>query len=173
MLYVPIQSGKVTQFQQDRVRQQGNADRLGADFAGKFYDYGTARAILAQICGFPPDDMREFCLTDVLSGGPYLFSYAGPASNRVPVPPPYLLVDLSNVDPRAYGELLSAFRAQVKREDMTDKARIATLRLYVLEIILQASNLVGPMRTAVGDLIKEIVHTAEAGEAPPPAGESR
>ncbi len=166
VLYVPIQSGKLTQFQQHRERQGDNADKLGSDFASTFYDYATARAILAHICGYPPDDMREFCLTDVMSGGPYLFSYARPASSQEQVPPPYLLVDLTGVDPRAYGVLLSAFREQVKRDDMTDKARVGTLKQHVLNVILVASDLIDPMQRAVEDLIKGMVHTAEAHDAP-------
>ncbi|MGE0257135.1 MAG: hypothetical protein AB7T18_00130 [Alphaproteobacteria bacterium] len=168
VLYVPIQSGKLSRFQQRREQLGSNADGLGADFAGTFYDYGTARAILAHICGYPPEDIREFCMTDVMSGGPYLFSYARPASSQEQVPPPYLLVDLTGVDPRAYGVLLSAFREQVKRDDMSDKARIGTLQQRVLNVILIASDLIDPMQRAVEDLMKNIVHTAEARDAPKP-----
>jgi hypothetical protein len=174
ILYVPIQADKVGKFQENRERYgPDHPDTLAADFSRNFYDYAAAHAILAKICGDPPDGMRDFCGTDVMSGGPYLFSYAQPASGQAPLPPPYLLVDLSNVDPRAYAELLSAFRAQVTSKDFADRKQIATLRLYVVQFIMRASSLVVPVGSATADVIKGIVHTADIREESPPAERSR
>jgi hypothetical protein len=173
LLHLPIKAGLQPQFEQQRQRRDGDWDGLGADYARNFYDHTMARAILAHVCGLPADEVRELCQSDVMSGGPYIFTYSTPASNMTPVPPPYLLVDLSRVHPRAFGEMLSAFREQVKREDITDQARIETLRNDVLQIILRAADWIDPMRGAVRDLINDIIHTAEAHDPREPAGASK
>jgi len=133
------------------------ADHLGTSY----YDFRMARAILDHLCSLPADTMRDLCSTD-LSRGPYIFTYATPASQLDAVPPPYLFVDLSNVDPRAFAEVLSAFRQQVKRDDVTDRARIDTLRLKLLQIALTASDWVEPIEGGVQHLVGDIVHPATA-----------
>ena len=104
--------------------------------------------------------MRELCAGD-MARGPYIFTYASPASKLEPVPPPFLFVDLSDVDPRAFGEYVSAFRAQVKREDISDGERVNSLRLKILNIVLKASDQVGPVQKAIAG----IVHSAGVGES--------
>jgi hypothetical protein len=128
---------------------------LGRNFAGSFYDYRMARAILNHICNPPAEAIRELCQGD-MSRGPYIFSYTMPGSTLEPVPPPFLFMDLSDVDPRAFGEIIAAFRAQVKREDISDGARINSLRLKILEIALKAGDFVGPVQKAIADIIHSV-----------------
>jgi hypothetical protein len=70
------------------------------------------------------------------------------------VPPPFLFVDLSDVHERAFGEFLAAFQAQVKREDVSDQAKLKTLRLEILNIALTAADWVGPVEKAVADIAR-------------------
>lgn len=65
-------------------------------------------------------------------------------------------MDLSDVHERAFPEIIAAFRAQVKREDIGDRAKIDTLRLKLLSIVLTAADFVAPVQKATAD----IVHTA-------------
>jgi hypothetical protein len=131
------------------------SQELGAKFTKSFYDYKIARSILNHICNPPADAIRDTCQGD-LSNGPYIFTYAKPASSLEPVPPPFLFVDLTVVDPKAFGEYVSAFKAQVKREDISDGARINTLRLTLLNAAIKAGTLVEPIETAV----KKIIHSS-------------
>jgi hypothetical protein len=85
-----------------------------------------------------------------------LFAYAAPASKFEPVPPPFLFVDLSDVHERAFAEFVGAFREQVKREDVSDRARINTLRLSILNLALLAADWITPVEKKV----VEIVHSA-------------
>jgi hypothetical protein len=91
-----------------------------------------------------------------LSRGPYIFAYAKPASKVTPVPPPFLFMDLSDVHERAFPEFIAAFKAQVKREDISDRAKIDTLRLKLVSIVLTAADWLVPMQKPVAD----IVHSA-------------
>jgi len=162
IFYIPIQEEQQPQFVKELRAKPANFTVLADHFGTSFYDFRMARAILDHLCGLPPDTMKALCRTD-LSRGPYIFTYATPASRLNAVPPPYLFVDLSKVDPRAFGEVLSAFREQVKRDDVTDRARIDTLRLKILQIALTASDWVEPIENGVQHLVSEIVHPAAAG----------
>jgi hypothetical protein len=158
ILYVPLLKDKEAAFTAMQQTSGDDAAKLGAEYAKSFYDYGMASALLNHVCNPPDPSVKELC-SGSLSRGPYLFTYAAPASKMEPVPPPFLFVDLSLVDPKGFGELLDAFRAQVKREDISDRARIDTLRLKVLQFVLQGSTVIGPVQEAVG----KIIHTAFGG----------
>jgi hypothetical protein len=153
ILYIPIMKEKVTDFTNKAKTLGGDNQKLGAEYASSFYDYKMARGLLNHVCNPPGDTMRELCAGD-MARGPYIFAYGSPASTLEPVPAPYLFLDLSDVDPRAYGEFISAFRAQVKREDISDGARINSLRLKILNIALKASDWVSPVHKALADIVK-------------------
>lgn len=121
-------------------------------FAPQFYHYNLGQEFLAQICAAPADDIRDLCATD-LSHGSYVFTYARPASTLSPVPPPYLFLDLSNVHIRAFGEFIAAYKAQVKRLDYSDRQRIDTLRLRMLNIVLTAADWISPTKSAIADIL--------------------
>lgn len=125
-------------------------------FARDAYNYPLAVRLLATICATPHESMKALCETD-LSRGPYLFTYAKPASDLATVPPPFLMVDLSDVHPDAFGEFVAAYKAQVKRADYPDRERIDTFRLGLLKISLTAADWVSPVTKA----IKDIVHGGE------------
>jgi hypothetical protein len=110
-----------------------------------------ARAILNNLCNPPAAKIEELCQSD-LSRGPLIFTYAEPASKLAPVAPPYLLVDLREVHPRAFAEFVSAFQAQVKSEDVHGGARLNTLRLKILNIVLTAADWTTPAQKAVADI---------------------
>jgi len=155
IFYVPLQKDKLIDFAAEARLSGGDPARLGEIVSKSLYDHRMARALIDQICNPPAESMRRLCQSD-LSRGPYIFTYAAPATNLHSVPPPYLFVDLSDVHHHAFGELLSAFREQVKRQDVSDRARIDTLRLRVLGTILTAADWVTPVQRAIAD----IVHSA-------------
>lgn len=149
VVYLPTQRGKRSLLSQ---RVAVGEPLHPSEFTREFYDYALARRVLAQICAAPSDALGYLCSSD-LSRGPYLFTFARPASELSPVPPPYLFVDLSRIHPRAFSEFISAYKEQVKRSDYTDRERIDHLRLHVLNIILTAADWVGPVRGAVADTV--------------------
>jgi len=152
VFYVPIQKDRQGDLAALIQASGANAERMGADFSRSFYDYKMARALLDHVCNPPADSIRQLCNSD-LSRGPYIFTYASPASSMNSVPPPFLFVDLSSVHEQAFGELIAAFRAQVKRDDITDQARIRTLRLTILNVALTAADWVSPVEKAIADIV--------------------
>ncbi len=155
IIYVLLQKDRRPDFATLTQASDTSSENLGAEFSKSLYDYRMAHALLDHICNPPAETVRRLCHGD-LSRGPYIFTYASPASNMNSVPPPFLFVDLSNVHELAFGEFIAAFRSQVKREDITDQARIRTLRLRMLSIVLTAADWVNPVETALAN----IVHSA-------------
>jgi len=155
IFYVPIKKEKSNDYA-DAVKSSGtDVKTLGATYAASLYDYKVGRAILNHICNPPADPMRDLCQGD-MSRGPYIFTYEKPASDMEPVPPPFLFVDLSDIHPGAFGEFVSAFRAQVKREDISDGARINTTRLALLGLLLKASDWMPQMEKSVVDIVHSV-----------------
>jgi|tagenome__1003787_1003787.scaffolds.fasta_scaffold20812728_1 hypothetical protein len=158
IFYVPTKKEKSDDFAKAVEASGADVKKLGDTFAASLYDYKVGRAILNHICNPPADRMRDLCEGD-MSRGPYIFTYEKPASDMEPVPPPFLFVDLSDIHPDAFGEFVSAFKAQVKREDISDGAKINTVRLALLQLVLKASDWLPQMQKAVAD----IVHAAAPG----------
>jgi hypothetical protein len=159
IFYVPLKKDRESEFATLAQASGANSEKMGAEYSRSFYDYRIARALLNHVCNPPADSIRELCDGD-LSRGPYIFTYASPASSMDSVPPPFLFVDLSDVHEQAFGELIAAFRSQVKRDDISDQARIRTLRLMILDIALTAADWVNPVEKAIAD----IVHSPSADE---------
>jgi len=78
---------------------------------------------------------------------------ARPASSLEPVPPPFLFVDLSDINPSAYPEFISAFRAVVKQEDVTDDAKLHSLQLKVLNLSLTAADWNPRVKKSIVDIL--------------------
>jgi hypothetical protein len=154
IFYIPLKSDKAAEFAQSVKSSQNDTDpsKLGPAYTRSFYDYKMGRAILNHVCNPPADPIREICKGD-LSRGPYIFTYGKPASSLEPVPPPFLFADLSDVHERAFGEFVAAFKSQVKQEDISDGARINSLRLRVLNVVLTAADWISPIQKAVADIV--------------------
>lgn len=160
VLYLPLQRSKESNFAAEHDRLRSRFQQLGKDFADNFYDYAMAHALLVHICERPTDTMLGLCRTD-LSQGPYLFTYAQPASKLEPLPPPLLFVDLTGIAPHGFGQWLMAYREQVRRPDFSDRARIDTFKLRLLKVTLTAADVIEPIGEAAGavrDFVASKVH---------------
>jgi len=156
IFYIPIREDKWDDYIHASSKLNGHSlATTSLDYAKNFYDYKMANSLLNHLCDPPAEEIKTVCEGD-RSRGPYIFTYARPASTLTPVPPPLLFIDLSDVHERAFPEIIAAFRAQVKREDFSDRAKIDTLRLKLLSIILTAADVTGPVQKAMAD----IVHSA-------------
>ena len=155
IFYIPIQNKQQSRFNRKSLSAATTHHdfmKIGESFVNSFYDFQMARAILNHLCNPPSENMREMCGSDLK--GPYIFTYTAAASKLAPVPPPYLFVDLSTVHERAFAEVLSAFREQVKRDDISDNARIDTLRLRILQLVLTGSDWIGPMEHTIAEIVR-------------------
>jgi uncharacterized caspase-like protein len=150
ILYIPLKRSKAKEW--TKGLKVGKNTALRAAYAKHFYDYTMSRALRDHLCVSPAEEIEAACEGD-LSRGPYIFAYAKPASKVTPVPPPFLFMDLSDVHERAFPEIIAAFKAQVKREDISDRAKIDTLRLKVLNIVLTTADWLVPVQKAIANIV--------------------
>ena len=136
----------------DLYLKKDDRSAFSTAYAKDFFDYKMSRALLDHLCDSPAEELRAACEGD-LSRGPFIFTYAKPASKVTPVPPPFLFMDLSDVHERAFLEIIAAFKAQVQREDISDRAKIDTLRRKPLSIALTAADWLVPVQKAVADIV--------------------
>lgn len=152
IFYIPTKNGKVADLAALVELSQDDQTKLAVRYSEAMYDYKMARALLNHLCNPPGKVMTSFCKSP-MSGGPYILAEARPISSLEPVPPPFLFVDLSDINPRAYPELISAFRAVVKQEDVTDDAKLHSLRLKVLNLVLTAADWTTKVKRSVVDIV--------------------
>jgi hypothetical protein len=125
-------------------------DRVVADIEN--YDGSSARTFLYRICNNHVDVMKDFC-GSAFGQGPFLFTYAHPASTLNQIPPPFIFVDLSSVDQGAFAEYIEAYKEQVKSADVTDGSKINTIRLKVLSLIMSATGILNPIEKSVAGIL--------------------
>jgi acylphosphatase len=164
IFYIPMKADKSNSFTPLSAKTSGEeSTKLGAEFSKSFYNFKMARTILNHVCNPPANNMKDLC-TGAMAGGPYIFTYAKPASSLEPVSPPFLFVDLSNVREEAFPEFIDAFRSQVKRGDVADGAKIHSMRLTILNITLTAASWIVPVKAAIADIIHDAGVAHDGGE---------
>ena len=76
-----------------------------------------------------------------------------PLSGTETVPAAHLFVDLSDVHERAFGEFIRALKEQVMRPDFTDRQKVDTLRLRLLDITLKAADWLNPIKEGIAEIV--------------------
>ena len=152
IFYIPTKKDKVADLAALVEASRDDQTRMAVRYSEAMYDYKMARAILNHLCNPPPKPITSLC-KGPMSGGPYILTNARPTSSLEPVPPPFLFVDLSEINPHAYPEFISAFRAVVKQEDLTDDAKLHSLRLKVLNLVLTPADWTSKVKRSVVDIV--------------------
>jgi hypothetical protein len=152
IFYIPTKKEKVADLAALVQASRDDQTKLAARYSDALYDYKMARAILSHLCNPPAKPMTSLC-KGPMSGGPYILANARPASSLEPVPPPFLLVDLSDINPHAYAEFISAFGTVLKQEDVTDDAKLYSLRLKVLNLGLTTADWTPNVKKSVVDIV--------------------
>jgi hypothetical protein len=152
IFYIPTKKDKVSDLTTLAAASRGGPLKLAARYSEAMYDYKMARAILNHLCYPPPKPMKDLCKGSMM-GGPYILTDARPASSLQPVPPPFLFVDLSNINPHAFPEFVSALGAVAKPEGATDDSKLHSLRLRVLNVELTAADWSPKAKRSVVDIV--------------------
>jgi hypothetical protein len=152
IFYIPRKKEKVADLAALVEASRDDQTKMAVRYSVAMYDYKMARAILNHLCNPPAKAMTSLC-KGPMAGGPYILTNARPASSLEPVPPPFLFVDLSDINPHAYPEFISAFRAAVKQEDVTDDAKLHSLRLKVLNLALTEADWTPKVKKSAADIV--------------------
>lgn len=144
VVYIPTRAAELQSLL--TVVSKGDAPKPSR-FAKEAYDYALARTLLTRICAAITVKTQSACNGD-LSLGPYIFTFLQPVSGLEKMPAPFLLLDLSNVHERAFGEFVAAYKEQVRQTQFSDRQRIDTFRLRLLSVVLTSADWLKPL---VGD----------------------
>ena len=118
------------------------------------YNFAAANELLTKACAKYRELSGKFCGT--LSQGPYLVMYASPVSAYDTLPHPYLIVDMSNVNPRAFHFFIEQVKKQVGSQDISDDRRITATYTRMVSLTLDASDVLDPITKAVVQWVKII-----------------
>jgi tetratricopeptide (TPR) repeat protein len=118
------------------------------------YNFAAANDLLTKSCANYRELNGKLCGT--LARGPYLVTYALPVSAYKSLPRPYLIVDMSNVNPGAFHFFLEQVKVQVGNQDISDDRRVTATYTRVVSLILDASDVLDPVAKAVGQWTKII-----------------
>lgn len=117
-----------------------------------FYDYSYAASLLVNLCvSAAGGDLPDYCLAG--GGGPYLLSHPERLTPDSGIAEPYLLVDLSDVHERAFGEFVRAVKEQVMLAEFNNREKLDTFRLQLLDVALKAGDWLIPVKDAVAGII--------------------
>jgi hypothetical protein len=128
-----------------------------------YYDFPFSLDLIVRYCASPLNRNTAPCPTS--GQGPYLLTTTQPLSRLDTVPSPTLLLDLSDVHEKAFGEFIPAIKEQVMSPDFTDRRKVETLRLRLLSVILTAADVVVPIKKGV----ESILHLASLHEGSLPS----
>lgn len=158
MLYIPTKKDSKNKFSIPK-----NASREAVRrFLASHYDFSMARLLLDHLCDQPAEEVEKPC-RGALSDGPYILTYGRKISDLTPLPPPILFVDLTNIHKHAFGQFVRAYEEQVKRPDFSDRDRIDTFRLRLLDIVLKTADWVKPVSEGLAGVIYQVEPKNEPG----------
>lgn len=119
------------------------------------YNFEISKQLIDAICDKPLNEVNSLCLGDKNSG-PYLITYASKIGNMRPLPPPFLLVDLTQVDESAFDTLVSCYLDQVQADKFDDRSKIDTFRNKLLTLILRSASSLEPISAALLGIVHQV-----------------
>jgi hypothetical protein len=146
IFYVPTQNRI-----QALVLARSSADAAAAIAAPGVYRYQQAERLLVRLCTESGTSHPKLCASTWR--GPYLLTVSEPVSVSATLSPTRLLIDLSDIHERAFGEFISAIKEQVMRPDFTDRQKVDTLRLRLLDITLKAADWLAPIKEGIAEIV--------------------
>jgi hypothetical protein len=146
IFYVPVRNRI-----QALVIARSSAESAAAIAAPGIYEYERAERLLSRLCTETATGNPKLCAR--AWRGPYLLTLPEPVSASALLSPSRLLVDLSDIHERAFGEFIGAMKEQVMRADFTDRQKVDTVRLRLLDITLKAADWLNPIKEGVAEIV--------------------
>ncbi|WP_245257153.1 hypothetical protein [Methylocystis rosea] len=166
ILFVPSTKEMGRRKQNDFYKNEGNIRRFlsNESKSSAHYSFAIAGQLIAAICNRPVDEVKSLCNGDETSG-PYIVTYAKQIGNTSPLPPPFLLVDLTPVDESAFGTLVSSYLSQVQEEKFDDRKKIDTFRNTLLNLILHSARSLEPITAALLGIVHQVNATENLNDS--------
>ena len=137
--------GRVTRA---RGAARGQSDAMATDLMAKQYDFGEAALLMASVCQSAQTKKVLKACGSALPDGPLLVTGLVPLDGKSAPSQRLLVVNLGATPPDAVREVIAAYRRQILRVDYTGPGELDGWRLWVLDHVLDAANLLPMIRKA-------------------------
>lgn len=122
-------------------------DAIAGELLRQHYDFGEAAALMAKVCQPRGGQVAPACGSP-LPDGPLLVTGQRALSPGAPADQRLLIVNLGRTPPEAVPEIIAAYRRHVLRVDYTGPGDLDTWRLWMLDHVLDAANILPLIRKA-------------------------
>ena len=129
------------------VQAKVQPDAVAAELLRQHYDFGIAATLMDKVCR-PPGRQGAKACGSPLPDGPLLVTGQHPLSTGAPVDQRVLVVNLGTTPPEAVPEIIAAYRRHLLRADYTGPGDLDTWRLWMLDHVLDAADLLPLIRKA-------------------------
>jgi len=133
----------------DRLLAQAKVqpDVVAGELLRQHYDFGMAATLLDKVCQSRGGQVAKACGSAPFDG-PLLVTGQHPLSIGTPADQRLLVVNLGRTPPEAVPEIIAAYRRHILRVDYTGPGDLDTWRLWMLDHVLDAANILPLIRKA-------------------------
>jgi hypothetical protein len=124
------------------------SDTMATELMTAQYDFGEAALLMASVCQSTQTKTILKACGSPLPDGPLLVTGLRPLDGKSAPDQPLLVVNLAATPPDAIREVLAAYRRQILRSDFSGPGELDSWRLWVLDHVLDAANLLPVIRKA-------------------------
>lgn len=139
LIVLPVRDAALTTRVLEPVR--GDAKAAAAALLRQGYDFGQAGLLLAQVCRPERGAALMRVCGSTSPDGPLLVTTLQPLDGRSPIGSRVLVVNLARTSPEAIREAMAAYRRQVLRKDFDRVPETEAWRLWALDRMLDAAQL--------------------------------
>ena len=146
LIAIPVRSAPETAKLLSAAHRQ--SDTMAANLMATQYDFGEAALLMASVCESTQTRRVLKACGSPLPDGPLLVTGIRPLDGKSASDQRLLVVNLATTPPDAVREVLAAYRRQILRSDFAGPGELDSWRLWVLDHVLDAANLLPVIRKA-------------------------
>jgi hypothetical protein len=146
LITIPVK--KATEAARLLASARNQPDAAASDLMARQYDFGEAALLMAGVCQSAQTKKILKACGSPLPDGPLLVTGLRPLDGKSGPDQRLLVVNLGATPPDAVREVLAAYRRQILRSDFTGPGELDSWRLWVLDHVLDAANLLPVIRKA-------------------------
>ena len=146
LIAIPVK--KATDAARALTAARGQSDAMATDLMARQYDFGEAALLMASVCQSAQTKKVLKACGSALPDGPLLVTGLYPLDGKSASEQRLLVVNLGATPPDAAREVLAAYRRQILRKDYAGPGELDGWRLWVLDHVLDAANLLPVTRKA-------------------------
>lgn len=141
LITIPVHNDDVDAAASVLIDARKEPKNAATEIMQSHYDFDQAALLMSSVCRSDRDpDVVKVC-GSTAPDGPLLVTSQTPLDGGSTVGERLLIVNLSTTPPGALPEVLAAYRQQILREDYADRVEMDGWRLWALNHVLDAANL--------------------------------